>query len=55
MAGCLPASFSAISSRSASASSLVLRLWKVQTSLKEPFRLQNMYGFNSWKLGAIER
>jgi hypothetical protein len=27
----------------------------LQTSLKEPFRLQNMYGFNSWKLGAIER
>ena len=27
----------------------------IQTSLKEPFRLQNMHGFNSWKLGASER
>ena len=27
----------------------------VQTSLKDPFRVQNKHGFNSWKLGASER
>ena len=27
----------------------------LQTSLKDPFRVQNKHGFNSWKLGASER
>ena len=27
----------------------------LQTSLKDPFRVQNKHGFNSWNLGASER
>jgi hypothetical protein len=36
------------------AAEVVFNEFRVQTSLKDPFRVQNKDGFNSWKLGASE-